>query len=71
MYQRFVADSTYCNSGILPVRVKNIFIIHGLLDCCLQIWYAISNQTGGGTSMEEQQNPLTYEIIKAVVAGEQ
>lgn len=24
----------------------------------------------GGTSMEEQQNPLTYEIIKAAVAGE-
>ena len=35
-----------------------------------QIWYAISNQTGGGMSMEEQQNPLTYEIIKAAVAGE-
>ena len=35
-----------------------------------QIWYAISNQTGGGTGLEEQQNPLTYEIIKAAVAGE-
>lgn len=34
-----------------------------------QIWYAISNQTGGGMSMEEQQNPLTYEIIKGRLPG--
>lgn len=40
------------------------------LDSRPQIWYAISNQTGGGTGMEEQQNSLTYEIIKAAVAGE-